>query len=335
MGPTVKAKPFGCRVACAPCQRFAGLGRRQSVVILRSMSWRAIPELLLLATLWGSAYLFTRAAVPEFGPLPLVAMRFAIASCLLVPVMCMRGGLPALWANKRRFLLLGIVFTALPFATIGYSAQFLGAGLLAILNATAPLFGAVVATLWVGEHMSRARMLGLVIGFAGVLILVWGSVGLTPGGVFAVALMMGVSLCWAFAANYTRLRLQAVDPVVVTAANTLVAMVVTAPLAWWWWPEVTPSSRAWTELLFLGCASSAGGMLLYFRLLRSIGTVPTMSVTFLSPVVAMVSGAFYLGEAVTLQTVLGGAVVLVGTALVLGIFQRAVPAPPRPAESAD
>ena len=101
---------------------------------------RAIPELLLLSVLWGTAYLFTRAAVPEFGPLPMVALRFAIASCLLVPVMIVRGGLPALWENRWRFAMLGIVFTAVPFLVIGFAAQSLGAGLLAILNATAPLF---------------------------------------------------------------------------------------------------------------------------------------------------------------------------------------------------
>lgn len=286
------------------------------------MSLRAIPELLLLSILWGSAYLFTRAAVPEFGPMAMVALRFAIASCLLVPVMVMRGGLPALWANKHRFVLLGLAFTALPFLIIGYCAQFLGAGMLAILNATAPLFGALVATFWVGERMGVARGLGLVIGFAGVLVLVWGDGLHASGGLLAVGLMLIVSLLWAFAANYTRLRLRDVDPVVVTAANTLVAMFAVLPLAWQQWPLDMPSTKAWTEVVFLGCASSAGGMLLYFRLLRSIGTVPTMSVTFLSPVVALVSGAFYLGEAITLQTVVGGAIVLVGTALVLGLLPR-------------
>lgn len=286
------------------------------------MSLRAIPELLLLAILWGSAYLFTRAAVPEFGPVPLVALRFAIASCLLVPVMIMRGGLPTLWQHKHRFALLGLAFTAAPFLIIGFSAQYLGAGLLAILNATAPLFGAIVATFWVGERMSFMRGVGLVIGFAGVVVLVWGNASMADGGLMAVGLMLIVSLLWAFAANYTRLRLRDVDPVVTTAANTLVAMLAVLPVAVLQWPETMPSTRAWTELVFLGCASSAGGMLLYFRLLRSIGTVPTMSVTFLSPVVALVSGAFYLGEAITLQIVVGGAIVLVGTALVLGLIPR-------------
>ena len=286
------------------------------------MSLRAIPELLLLSILWGSAYLFTRAAVPEFGPLPLVVLRFAIASCLLIPVMVMRRGLPVLWRQKRRFVLLGLAFTAAPFLIIGYCAQFLGAGMLAILNATAPLFGAIVATVWVGERMSRVRGLGLGIGFAGVVVLVWGDGLRIEGGLLAVGLMLMVSVLWAFAANYTRLRLRDVDPVVVTAANTLVALLALLPFAASQWPATWPSTRAWTEVVFLGCASSAGGMLLYFRLLRSIGTVPTMSVTFLSPVVALISGALYLGEAITLNIVIGGSIVLVGTALVLGLWPQ-------------
>ncbi|MEZ5738370.1 MAG: DMT family transporter [Burkholderiaceae bacterium] len=202
-------------------------------------------------------------------------------------------------------------------------------------NATAPLFGAVVATLWIGERMGPVRVLGLLVGFAGVLVLVWGNVTLADGGVQAVVLMLGVSMCWAFAANYSRLRLQAIDPVVVTAGNTLLAMFVMVPLAVPLWPEQMPSTRAWVEIAFLGSASSAGGMLLYFRLLRSVGTIPTMSVTFLSPVVAVVSGALYLGEAITLQTIAGGAVVLLGTALVLGLYpKRRVPADGGPVAAA-
>ena len=107
---------------------------------------------------------------------------------------------------------------------------------------------------------------------------------------------------------------------VTTAGSLALASLFLAPLAWATWPSTPPSARAWAEMAFLGIASSGLGMWMYFRLLRRIGTVPAMSVTFLSPLVAMVSGALYLGEAITLQMVAGCAVVLLGTALSLGLI---------------
>jgi drug/metabolite transporter (DMT)-like permease len=113
---------------------------------------------------------------------------------------------------------------------------------------------------------------------------------------------------------------------VITVGSLLAASLFLAPFAWASWPAQNPSPRAWAEVIFLGVASSGLGFLMYFRLLRRIGPVRAMSVTFLNPVVAMVSGALYLGEGVTLQMLGGGAVVLMGTALSLGLIGR--PAPP-------
>lgn len=283
---------------------------------------RHVAELLLLSLLWGSAYLFTRAAVPDFGPVPLIALRFVIASCVLLPVLAMRGGLGLLVDNARQLAVSGMLLTALPFVLIAFAAQSLGAGMLAILNATAPLFGAIVARVWLGERIGPMRGAGLVVGMAGVVVLVWGKAAMAPGALLAVALILAVSAMWGFAANYTRMKLSHVDPVAVTAGNMLTAAIVVVPFVLPTWPAHAISTRAWIELLFLGVASSGAGMLLYFRLLRSLGTVPTMSVTFLSPVVAVISGALYLGEPITAQTVTGGAIVLVGTALVLRLFAR-------------
>jgi len=112
-----------------------------------------------------------------------------------------------------------------------------------------------------------------------------------------------------------------VDPMVTTAGSLAAASLFLAPLAWATWPSTPPSARAWAEMAFLGIASSGLGMWMYFRLLGRIGAVRAMSVTFLSPLVAMVSGALYLDEALTLQMVAGCAVVLLGTALSLGLIK--------------
>ena len=172
------------------------------------------------------------------------------------------------------------------------------------------------------ERLGAWRAAGLVIGFAGVLILMsGGSVSLKTGdGPLAVLAVLGTAMIWSVGANYTRKKMAGVDAMVTTAGSLAAASLFLAPLAWATWPSTPPTARAWAEMAFLGIASSGLGMWMYFRLLRRIGAVPAMSVTFLSPLVAMVSGALYLGEALTLQMVAGCAVVLLGTALSLGLI---------------
>lgn len=289
---------------------------------------RDLLELLLLSLLWGAAYLFMRAAVPAFGPAPLVALRLGLAALLLLPLMVLRGGIPALRAHPRQLLVLGLPFTALPFMLLAYASLHITAGLVAVLNAAAPLFAALLAHFLLKERLGAWRAGGLVIGFAGVAVLMWGSASFKSGdGVLAVLAVLGTSMFWALGAHYTRRHLAGADALVITVGSLLAASLFLAPFAWASWPAETPSPRAWAEMAFLGVASSGAGFLLYFRLLRRIGPVRAMSVTFLSPVVAMVSGALYLGEVVTLQMLGGGAVVLLGTALSLGLVGgRAPPA---------
>jgi drug/metabolite transporter (DMT)-like permease len=282
---------------------------------------RDLAELLLLSLLWGAAYLFVRAAVPAFGPAPLVVLRLGLAAVLLLPVLLLRGGLPTLRAHPRQLLVLGVPFTAVPFLLLAYASLHITAGLVAVLNATAPLFAALIAHYLLKERLGAWRALGLVIGFAGVGVLMWGSVSFKTGsGLFAVLAVLGTSTFWGIGANYTRKHLAGADALVITVGSLLAASLFLAPFAWATWPSENPSARAWAEVVFLGVASSGLGFLLYFRLLRRIGPVRAMSVTFLNPVVAMLSGWLYLGEAITLQMLAGGAVVLLGTALSLGML---------------
>lgn len=294
---------------------------------LGSMRPRDVIELLVLSVLWGGAYLFTRAAVPAFGPAPLVSMRLGIAALLLLPIVAYRGSLPQLRARPLALCMVGVPFTALPFLLMTWGALHITAGLSAVLNATAPMFAALIGHYLLKERLGAWRSAGLVIGFAGVLILMGGG-GVswkTSHGPLAVLAVLGTALIWSIGATYTRRKMAGLDPMVVTAGSLAAASLSLLPLAWITWPATPPSTRAWAEMAFLGVASSGIGMWMYFRLLDRIGAVRAMSVTFLSPLVAMVSGALYLGEALTLQMLLGCAVVLLGTALSLGLIGRSAP----------
>ncbi len=296
------------------------------------MTGRDLAELLLLSVLWGAAYLFMRAAVPAFGPAALIALRMAIAVAVLLPLLAWRGGLGQLRAHPLPLLVQAVPLTALPFWLLGFAAQHLTAGLLAVLNATAPLFAALLAHFVFHERLGRWRSAGLVLGFAGVAMLTAGNVSFRSAqGLLAVGAVLATSALWAVGANYTRRRLGGMDTLALTVGSLSVASLSLAPLAAATWPATPPAPRAWVEMAFLGVVSSGMGFLLYYRLLRRIGAVRSMSVTFLNPVVALVAGALYLGETITASTVIGAAVVLTGTALALGLSPAgaAAPAPSR------
>jgi len=180
---------------------------------------RDVIELLLLSVLWGGAYLFTRAAVPAFGPAPLVSMRLGIAALILLPIVAWRGGLPQLRANPGALFMVGVPFTAAPFMLMTWGALHITAGLSAVLNATAPMFAALVAHFVLKERLGAWRASGLALGFFGVLILMSsGSVSLkTAAGPLAVLAVLATALIWSVGATYTRRRMAGVDAMVTTA----------------------------------------------------------------------------------------------------------------------
>jgi drug/metabolite transporter (DMT)-like permease len=292
---------------------------------------RHLAELCALSLIWGCAYLFTRAAVPEFGPAPLIALRMGIALCILLPIVVWRGQWRSLLQNAKWLAVQGTLFTSLSFLLIAWSALSLSAGLSAILSATAPMFGALVAWVFLKEKVQGWRLLGLFLGLLGVAILAWGKVSFKTDASslrMSLAVLAGLisSMLWGMAANFSRVQLSRIDPVVTTAGTMFAATIVLLPIALWQWQTTSvhhwPSLKACSEALFLGVVCSGLGMLMYFRLLREIGTIPTMSVTFMSPVVAILLGAWYLQEAITVQIVMGCLVVLTGTAMSIGMLKK-------------
>ena len=136
----------------------------------------------------------------------------------------------------------------------------------------------------------------------------------------AILVALAVTALWGVSSHYARVRLSGADPLALATGSLGVAAIALAPFAWLTWPGEPPEPRAWAEVAFLGIASSGFGFILYFRLLERIGAVRTISVTFLNPIVAMGSAAVYLGEPVTLRMIAGCAVILLGTALTLGLI---------------
>ncbi|MGH9461406.1 MAG: DMT family transporter [Vicinamibacteria bacterium] len=292
------------------------------------MKSRDLIELLLLAAIWGGSFLFMRVASPEFGPVPLIEIRVAIAAAFLLVVLAWRGGLSGLRGKTVPLTFLGAVNSALPFSLFAYATLHVTAGFAAVLNASSPLFTALVAYLWFRERLTRSRVLGLGIGFLGVLVLVWGKIsfhGDSSG--WAVVAALTASLAYGVSANYTKRHLTGADPIATATGSQIAAAAALLPLASLQWPEVTPSVASWLSAVALGIACTGIAYILYFRLIAHVGPTRAIAVTYLIPLFGMVWGLFFLHEAITPNMIAGCAVILLGTALATGALAFGVRRP--------
>jgi drug/metabolite transporter (DMT)-like permease len=277
-------------------------------------------EFLLLAALWGSSFLFMRLGAVEFGVWATAGVRVAVASAFLAPVLWWRGRWPDLRRHARPILFVGLLNSALPFALYAYAVQTVSTGLAAILNATSPLMGALVAWLWLKDRPGRLRALGLLIGFAGVVLLSWNKLGThAAADRWAVLACLGATLCYGISASFTKKYLTGVNSLAIATGSQFGAALVLAAPALHGWPVTLPSAQAWGALLAVGILCTGIAYILFFRLIEHTGPAKAMTVTFLVPVFALLYGALLLGEVITLQMLLGGGVVLCGVALALGL----------------
>ena len=287
------------------------------------MTRRDLADLFMLGALWGASFLFMRLGAAEFGPVALVFVRVAGAVLLLLPLLAWRGELGALRTHWRAIAAVGLVNSVLPFLLFAVAALVLTTALMSVFNATASIWGALVAWLWLGDRLDRSRWLGLAIGVLGVVGLSWGKADFKPGDQ-GVSAALGIAACllaavlYGVGANLSRKHLAGVPPMAVAAGSQLAATLVLALPAWWWWPAVNPGAAAWlgAAALALGCTGAA--YVLYFRLIAQAGAANAMSVTFLIPAFALLWGWVLLGEQPTGTMLAGCAVILLGTALATG-----------------
>jgi len=287
-------------------------------------SW--IIDFVLLAAIWGASFLFMRIATVEFGAMPTAAVRVAIAAVFLLPLLWLRGLGPQLRRHWKPVFLIGILNSGIPFACFAFALLSITTGLSAILNATVPLFGALIAWLWLKDRPGGSRVLGLAVGFAGVALLAWDKAsfkpdasGIAPG--WAVLACLLATLCYGLAANATKRYLSGLPPLVTAAGSQIGATLGLALPAFWFWPAQTPSLQAWLALVVVGVVCTGIAYVLYFRLIEQAGPARALAVTFVVPVFAVFYGVLFLGVAVTGWMVLCGLVIVCGTALSTGLLK--------------
>jgi drug/metabolite transporter (DMT)-like permease len=290
------------------------------------MSAGDIGRLVLLAAVWGLAFVFIRVAVMPLGPVALVELRQVIAGVALALYARSIGLSLQVRERWRIYLPIALLNSALPFVLIAAAQQELTASFTVILVSTSPLFAALISAVALDDPLTLRKTGGLVLGIAGVALLIgWNPSALDLPPLWAIAAVLAAALLYAIAGVYTRIRAQGIPPMATAAASQLASAALVLPFVAVAPPIAMPTFLEWLNVIALALLSSAAAFILYFQLIRNIGPVRTLTVNFLTPIFGVGGGVLLLGERVTANMLGGAAVILVGTALVLGAAARARP----------
>lgn len=286
------------------------------------MTRRDLSLLFILAAMWGGSFLFIRVAAPVLGPVVLGEARVGLAAAVLLLYAAVRRRRPALKARWKNYAVLGLLNAAIPFVLIAAAELQLTAALAAILNATTPLFAAVTAAVWLREPFTRAKSVGLVLGIAGVAVLVgWSPLTVNGQTVVAIGCSLLAALSYAVAGAYARRAFVGEQPLNLAIGQQAAATILLLPLA-------VPSAVGHTisitpvvafSIIMLSLLCTAVAYLLYFALIASVGSTKTLSVTLLVPLFGVLWGAIFLHETVSFSTVLGMGVILASVFFVTGL----------------
>jgi drug/metabolite transporter (DMT)-like permease len=282
-------------------------------------------EFILLAAIWGGSFLLMKMGASEFGPFATAFLRVLLATAFLLPLLVWRGQWAALRARWRPALLVGVLSSGAPFVLFGFAVLHINTGLASIMNATTPLWAALVAWLWLRDKPTPIRLLGLAIGFAGVAALAWDKATFQAGAAspgMAVLATLAATLCYGIAASCAKKYLTGLPPLASATGSQVGAMLFLLLPAVTHIPAKNPSHTAWLAIVLLALFCTALAYILYFRIIATAGPARASAVTFLIPVFGVGYGAMFLNEAVTPTMLVCGAVIVLGTALSTGLLRR-------------
>ncbi len=294
---------------------------------------RHFAQLVALSALWGASFMFIRMAVPVMGPWVLAAGRVGLAALTLALLMSvLRHAWP--WKEWRMLAVMGLLSVAAPFMLYAWAGLYLPAGYSALLNTTAVLFGTLSSAWFKEDTLTVRKLLGCLIGFIGVgLIVRLGPVPLDGTTLVAALACVCAAACYGLATPVMKRATARMQPLSIAAGIHVMALLVVLPGAAWQWPEARFTPGTLAAMAVLGIVTSGLAYWAHLRIIRNVTPVAAMSPVFMIPVFGVTWGHLFLGEALSPGIFIGGALVLVASALVTGfnplrrIFGVTDPAP--------
>lgn len=254
--------------------------------------------LISLAAIWGSAFMFIKISAVEFGPILLVTLRLLIAGLVFVPLLLKKQNRLQFKPYLPSILIIAVVSNALPFTLFAFASLGATSNMLGILNGTTAFLTTFIAYFWLKEFISSKQIVGLFLGFIGVVILVNPANGSST--ILASMCALVGSLCYAFNGNYLQKYHQNSNKIVLIGWSMLFGGLLMLPLAVFNLPNQMPNFNSFLALLWLAVVSTGIGYLAYVRLIDRIGAVKTSTLTYLLPVFSIIWGAIFLNENITL-----------------------------------
>lgn len=289
------------------------------------MSPSDLAKLVFLSAIWGGSFIFLRVAVPEVGPLLTAALRTALAGVALMAFARATGVRMDWRANLKPFAVVGLFACVIPFTCFSFAALHLPAAHSAVLNATAPLFGAVFSMIWLAERLTMIRLAGLLLGVLGVTILVGaGTLPLNASTLLAIVACLVAAACYAIASIIVKRtgRPGGIHPIAMATGSLALGGLMMLPAVPFSLPAAMPSLLALGCVLAMSLLSSGLAQALFIPLIVKVGPTRAMSVSFLIPLFSMLWAFLFLHESVGVATLIGGLVVLLAMGLVLSAPHR-------------
>lgn len=286
------------------------------------MRFTDVMLLVGLSAIWGASFMFMRYLAPLLGPLATADMRILVAGAVLVLFFSV-AGFKLKWRERwRRYLAIGLLNSAIPFALYSFAALSLPASVEAVLNALSPCFGAIFAAIWLGEPLVGRKILGLGLGLAGVGVVSGIGRGLGGGTLLAALACVAATACYGLAGVYIKKRAKDIEPRAMAAGSQFLGGLFLLPSLALYPPTALMRPRVALITLLFAILCSAIAYLIYYRLIADVGPTKALTVTFLIPVFSFVWGGLFLGETIDPFMLGGSALILCGTYLVAGQSAR-------------
>lgn len=291
---------------------------------MANASLRDYGELLGLSAVWGFSFLFLRIASPALGPIFLVELRVGSALLIMLPLMLSMGKWGEFRQHWKMVCLVGLTNMAIPFCFFAFAALNIGAGLLSIMNATVPFFTALIGFLVFAQRLPWLSIVGMAVGFAGVVVLALDpeAFGTGEGSMWAVPAALFACSLYGLALNLVAYKLQGVSGVTITTGSLLVSTILLLPIAVLNIPDTFFTDSlgfgVWGSVLGLGIICTGFAYVMFYRLIERIGSSQAIMTTYLVPLFSILWGNLFLAEAVTFFTIFGCILVLLGVGMTTG-----------------